>query len=52
MVVLNGHKLVRDAYVKQGESFADRPSLPLFADIIGGDKRDFPPIKRQMKSII
>ncbi|XP_076134263.1 cytochrome P450 2J2-like [Alosa pseudoharengus] len=35
MVVLNGHKLVREMYVHQGENFADRPSLPLFADIFG-----------------
>ncbi|XP_041913045.1 cytochrome P450 2J2-like [Alosa sapidissima] len=34
-VVLNGHKLVRQAYVNQGEDFVDRPSLPMSADIIG-----------------
>ncbi|XP_062411727.1 cytochrome P450 2J2-like [Sardina pilchardus] len=35
LVVLNGHKLVREMYVHQGENFADRPALPLFADIVG-----------------
>ncbi|XP_031430211.1 cytochrome P450 2J4-like [Clupea harengus] len=35
IVVLNGLKLVREAYVHQGENFADRPSLPIFADIVG-----------------
>ncbi|XP_062411729.1 cytochrome P450 2J2-like [Sardina pilchardus] len=35
MVVFNGHKVVREAYIKQGENFVDRPSLPLFSDIYG-----------------
>ncbi|KAL2089588.1 hypothetical protein ACEWY4_014276 [Coilia grayii] len=35
LVVLNGHKVVREVYVNQGENFADRPSIPLFADIVG-----------------
>ena len=49
IVVLNGLKLVREAYVHQGENFADRPSLPIFADIVG-DKGDFPPHKRGDRS--
>ncbi|XP_076134266.1 cytochrome P450 2J2-like isoform X1 [Alosa pseudoharengus] len=35
LVVLNGHKLAREAYVLQGENFADRPSLPVFVDLVG-----------------
>lgn len=35
MVVLNGHKLVREAFVKQGDPFGGRPSIPVFADIYG-----------------
>ncbi|XP_062411731.1 cytochrome P450 2J2-like isoform X2 [Sardina pilchardus] len=35
VVVLNGHKLVREAYVLQGENFVDRPSLPVFEDLVG-----------------
>ncbi|XP_030626549.1 cytochrome P450 2J6 [Chanos chanos] len=35
MVVLNGYKLVKEAYIHQGETLVDRPSLPLFADIVG-----------------
>ncbi|KAL2089587.1 hypothetical protein ACEWY4_014275 [Coilia grayii] len=35
IAVLSGHKLLREAYVNQGENFADRPSLPIIADIVG-----------------
>ncbi|XP_030626554.1 cytochrome P450 2J2 [Chanos chanos] len=35
IVVLDGYKLVKEAYIHQGEAFVDRPSLPLFADIVG-----------------
>ncbi|KAG7487701.1 hypothetical protein MATL_G00026140 [Megalops atlanticus] len=34
IVVLNGFKLIKEAFVKHGENFADRPSLPLFEDIV------------------
>ncbi|XP_063057372.1 cytochrome P450 2J2-like [Engraulis encrasicolus] len=34
LVVLNGHKLVKEVY--QGDNIADRPVVPLFDDIIGG----------------
>ncbi|XP_062412038.1 cytochrome P450 2J2-like [Sardina pilchardus] len=34
-VVLNGNKLVRQAFVHQGEDFLDRPYLPMSADVIG-----------------
>ncbi|XP_031430222.1 cytochrome P450 2J2-like isoform X2 [Clupea harengus] len=44
IVLLNGLKLVREAYVHQGENFADRPSLPLFADIVGDKGKPFNPM--------
>uniref|UniRef100_A0A8C9SNC5 Cytochrome P450 2J2-like n=1 Tax=Scleropages formosus TaxID=113540 RepID=A0A8C9SNC5_SCLFO len=34
MVFVNGLKPVKEALVEQGENFVDRPSLPLFTDII------------------
>ncbi|XP_030626552.1 cytochrome P450 2J3 [Chanos chanos] len=34
IVVLNGYKLVKEVYIQQGEVLVDRPSLPLFADIV------------------
>ncbi|XP_036376777.1 cytochrome P450 2J2-like [Megalops cyprinoides] len=34
IVVLSGFKLIKEAFVKHAENFADRPSLPLFVDII------------------
>ncbi|XP_063058100.1 cytochrome P450 2J4-like [Engraulis encrasicolus] len=37
LVVLNGHKVVRELYVNQGDHFADRPTgIPLFEDLVGG----------------
>ena len=33
MVVLNGFKILKEALVTQGDSLADRPSLPLQDDI-------------------
>ncbi|XP_063056522.1 cytochrome P450 2J4-like [Engraulis encrasicolus] len=37
LVVLNGHKVVRELYVNQADHFADRPTgIPLFEDIFGG----------------
>ncbi|XP_036376776.1 cytochrome P450 2J2-like [Megalops cyprinoides] len=33
IVVLNGVKLIKEAFVQHGENFADRPSVPLFTDI-------------------
>ncbi|KAF7203377.1 cytochrome P450 2J4 [Nothobranchius furzeri] len=35
IVVINGYKLVREALVQNGEHFIDRPSVPLFEDLIG-----------------
>ncbi|XP_066548414.1 cytochrome P450 2J2 isoform X2 [Amia ocellicauda] len=32
-VFLNGYKLVKEALVHDGDSFADRPEIPLFVDI-------------------
>ncbi|XP_030626551.1 cytochrome P450 2J2 [Chanos chanos] len=35
VVVLNGHKVVKEAFIQQGDNFADRPSLPIFEDVFG-----------------
>jgi len=35
MVFLDGYKLVKEVYTQQGDNLSDRPSLPLFYDIIG-----------------
>uniref|UniRef100_A0A4W5QF02 Cytochrome P450, family 2, subfamily P, polypeptide 6 n=1 Tax=Hucho hucho TaxID=62062 RepID=A0A4W5QF02_9TELE len=35
-VVLSGYEMVKEALVNNGDSFADRPSLPLFEDIYIG----------------
>uniref|UniRef100_A0A3B4Z933 Cytochrome P450 2J2-like n=1 Tax=Stegastes partitus TaxID=144197 RepID=A0A3B4Z933_9TELE len=34
VVVLNGYKSLKEALVQQGEDFTDRPSVPLFQDIV------------------
>ncbi|XP_028817001.1 cytochrome P450 2J2-like [Denticeps clupeoides] len=36
VVVLNGYKAVKEAFVDQGENFADRPTFPISADIVEG----------------
>ncbi|CAL1592861.1 unnamed protein product [Knipowitschia caucasica] len=35
MVVINGYKLVREALSVRGDDYADRPTLPIFEDLIG-----------------
>ncbi|XP_070687745.1 cytochrome P450 2J4-like [Pempheris klunzingeri] len=35
IVVLNGHKLVREALVERGEDYIDRPSIPIFEAVFG-----------------
>ncbi|KAK7888835.1 hypothetical protein WMY93_024395 [Mugilogobius chulae] len=35
MVVINGYKLVKEALAVRGDDYADRPTLPMFEDLIG-----------------
>ncbi|KAG9494684.1 hypothetical protein GDO78_002172 [Eleutherodactylus coqui] len=36
IVVLSGYKVVKDALIKHGDDFSDRPQIPLFAKLIRG----------------
>lgn len=35
IVIISGYKFTREALVQQGENFVDRPSIPIFEDLIG-----------------